>query len=299
MLLQGGNPAWGASDMKKIASAIAAIAVLTAAPAIAADMPIKVPGYAPPPPVWSWSGFYVGVNAGASIGHSPTTDTQVFTSAATGPVTLFNELVNHSPSGGLFGAQVGVNWQIGRFFVVGAEADWQWTGENDTARLFGCGAQTTGFFGAGGQGFNNCLNDEQKLQSFGTARFRGGVTTGDWLWYVTGGAAWGQVNDSQTLTIATVIPGGPLAAGTTSSGFSHEKAGWTVGAGVETRLWGGFTAKLEYLYLDLGTYTDTFVIPAAAAGNTVTTTSTSHFTDHILRVGLNYKFDWGLGLVQY
>ena len=61
----------------------------------------------------------------------------------------------------------------------------------------------------------------------------------------------------------------------------------------------GFTAKLEYLYLDLGTYTDTFVIPAAAAGNTVTTTSTSHFTDHILRVGLNYKFDWGLGLVQY
>jgi outer membrane immunogenic protein len=94
----------------------------------------------------------------------------------------------------------------------------------------------------------------------------------------------------------------PLNPGTTSASFSHNKAGWTIGAGVETRLWGGLTAKLEYLYVDLGTYSDSFVIPGNAAtvpGSTLSTTTLSRFTDHIVRAGLNYKFDWGAPLAKY
>jgi outer membrane immunogenic protein len=80
-----------------------------------------------------------------------------------------------------------------------------------------------------------------------------------------------------------------LGVSTTLASFSQNKGGWTIGGGVEAKLWGAWSAKLEYLYVDLGSTTNTFVIPAAAAGNTNTTTNSYSFHDHIIRVGLNYK----------
>jgi outer membrane immunogenic protein len=63
---------------------------------------------------------------------------------------------------------------------------------------------------------------------------------------------------------------------------SHNtKAGWTVGGGIEGRLAGNWTARLEYLYLDLGT---------------VATAFNSRVTDNIVRAGLNYKFDTLAGI---
>jgi opacity protein-like surface antigen len=44
----------------------------------------------------------------------------------------------------------------------------------------------------------------------------------------------------------------------TAASFSSNKTGWTIGGGVETKLWGGWSAKLEYLYVGLGTLTDSF-----------------------------------------
>jgi hypothetical protein len=71
-----------------------------------------------------------------------------------------------------------------------------------------------------------------------------------------------------------------------------------VGAGVETRLGGGWSAKAEYLYVDLGDVSETFPIPINPAfgpgfnnGGAASATTTSHVTDHIVRVGLNYKFN--------
>ena len=52
--------------MKKITLAIAAIAALLGTPALAADMDVKAS--APPPPAWSWTGFYIGVQGGAGWG---------------------------------------------------------------------------------------------------------------------------------------------------------------------------------------------------------------------------------------
>src|SRR5262249_35751872 len=70
---------------------------------------------------------------------------------------------------------------------------------------------------------------------------------------------------------------------------SHNtKAGWTAGGGLEGRLAGNWTAKIEYLYLDLGTVT---TIPAPAANSTTAVAFNSRVTDNVLRVGLNYKFD--------
>jgi outer membrane immunogenic protein len=67
--------------------------------------------------------------------------------------------------------------------------------------------------------------------------------------------------------------------------------GWTLGAGIEGVITGNWTAKLEYLYIDLGTVSGTFLTPLiATSGAFISTSYSSHITDNILRVGLNYHF---------
>ena len=76
------------------------------------------------------------------------------------------------------------------------------------------------------------------------------LRTGGALWYATGGAAWGRVEDIVTLA---GTPGYFLSGATTSAAtFSHDKAGWTIGAGVEAPLARDWSLKAEYLYVDLG-----------------------------------------------
>ncbi len=99
---------------------------LIAAPALAADMAVKAP---PPPAVayYDWTGFYLGANAGYSIGRDPNT-----VSAISGITVVDNEKFGLSPAGWLAGGQLGYNWQIHNL-VLGVEADWQWT--NQKTRL--------------------------------------------------------------------------------------------------------------------------------------------------------------------
>src|SRR6266849_7650989 len=298
--------------MRKLLLGTVAFAALIAGPATAADLGVR-PVYKTTVPVWSWTGFYLGLNTGGSIGQSSTTDSGVYVggpASGLGTNTLYGESFRHMPTGLIFGGQVGYNWQLASNIVIGFEADWQWSGQKDTANVFGCGAPATaGFFSAGGQQFSQCLSDESKLRNFGTARARGGVVVNDSLWYVTGGAAWATVNENLALSsnFNPAAGGGilasPFVAGTNLAAFSHTKSGWTIGGGVETRLWGGWSAKLEYLYVDLGSVTDAFVIAGnpgfnttagagattAGAGNTFTVTSSTHIRDHIVRVGMNYK----------
>jgi opacity protein-like surface antigen len=125
----------------------------------------------------------------------------------------------------------------------------------------------------------------QKLEWFATMRARLGVTvTPDAIAYVTGGLAIGEV-----MTAGTVFgfdgDGNPV---NTIVSSHSTKAGWTVGGGLEGRLVGNWTAKIEYLYLDLGTVT---TIPAPAPNATTAAAFNSRITDNLLRVGVNYKFD--------
>ena len=119
------------------------------------------------------------------------------------------------------------------------------------------------------------------------------VRHGARLFYGTGGVAYGQVKDSAALN------GSLAAAALTASAvtsFSDVKAGWTAGAGVEAALGGGWSAKLEYLYIDLGKTELTTAAAATAVGATVLAINGSRTfrdTDNIVRVGLNYK--WGGG----
>ena len=227
--------------------------------AYAADLPTKAPVYKAPvaAPAYNWSGFYIGVNAGVSIGRDPTTQSNATTGVVLGSF-------NMSPAGFVGGGQIGYNWQFAPNWVVGLEGDFQGTSQSDSSCIGNCS----------GGGFHYTAT--QKLNWFATARARLGYTNGDWLWYVTGGGAWGEIHND----FAAFVP----IDGSGSANFSQ--SGWVVGGGVETHLWGGWTAKAEYLYLDLGSLTDFVFDPITLD----TFTMKSDIRDHIVRVGLNYKF---------
>ncbi len=210
-----------------------------------------------PASVWSWTGFYVGVNAGGSIGRDPTTQSLSNPNATFGSFTM-------SPAGFIGGGQIGYNYQFAPHWVVGAEGDFQGASQSDSSCVGGCSNAAT--FTA---------NDTQKVNWFATARARFGYTGSPFLWYVTGGAAWGEVHNEFLVN--------RIAIG--SANFNQ--SGWTIGGGVETHLGGNWTAKLEYLYLDLGSFTDV----AYTSQPNLVWTSTSDVRDHIVRVGLNYKFN--------
>jgi outer membrane immunogenic protein len=81
-------------------------------------------------------------------------------------------------------------------------------------------------------------------------------------------------------------------ASTGSLNTSSNGSGWTVGGGVETKLWNSnWSAKLEYLYVDLGSVTTAFAVggPFVFGGVAYHTVTTANFRDNIVRVGLNYQ----------
>jgi outer membrane immunogenic protein len=67
---------------------------------------------------------------------------------------------------------------------------------------------------------------------------------------------------------------------------ASRRAGWTLGAGLEGRLWGNWTGKVEYLYVDLGSVSNTVINTPALVGAAYS----SRITDNIFRRGVNYHF---------
>jgi len=103
--------------MKRFLLAGVMLAALGGA-ASAADLAVKAP-YAPPVPLWSWTGFYVGINGGYSSGADDYTQSIVI---GPPPVTTIASFSNNTinPRGGLFGGQIGFNYQTGPV-VLGVE----------------------------------------------------------------------------------------------------------------------------------------------------------------------------------
>jgi outer membrane immunogenic protein len=273
--------------MKKLLFGSAMVAALAvAAPAMAADLPAAPPYQAlavVPLPIYDWTGFYVGLNGGYSWGRSKTDYT------VTG-FPLFSSSQNLN--GWVFGGQAGYNWQFNRNWIVGIEADLQATGQKGTVNPPGL---TTTVCAPGVLCTVTTTNEslEQKLPWFGTARLRLGFLPAEhWMLYVTGGLAYGEVQSDATInttTTPTFVNGVPAGLATTAiaaASVRNNRAGWTVGGGAEWVISGPWTGKLEYLYVDLGNVSNTFI----GVGPIPTVTTTSHVTDNIVRVGLNYRF---------
>jgi outer membrane immunogenic protein len=269
--------------MKKLLFGSAMLAALAmGGSAIAADLPAAPVYKAPviaPAPWYDWTGFYVGLNAGYSWGRA-VTDYSVAGVPLVSTTTSMNGWVG--------GGQAGYNWQFNRNWIFGIEADLQATGQKGTLLLPNSPpcplvviAVVPCTITSGGV--------EQKLPWFGTARARLGFEPADrWMLYVTGGFAFGEVDTTATVnTVTTAGAGGPVT-GTASAVASSNvtRAGWTVGGGAEWVISGPWTAKVEYLYVDLGTVTNTF----AGLGALAPLAASSRVTDNIVRFGVNYRF---------
>jgi outer membrane immunogenic protein len=146
-------------------------------------------------------------------------------------------------------------------------------------------------------------NLQAKILWFGTVRGRvGWLATDQILLYATGGLAYGQVSVSGDLNTSASAPslGLKWGPGTNAFSASNTNVGFAVGGGLEGKFTGwlppNWSWKLEYLYLDLGSLdTSTLFVAQYNAGNYSDTTGTmtthTRFTDHIVRVGLNFQFN--------
>jgi outer membrane immunogenic protein len=215
------------------------------------------------PPTANWAGFYIGANVGSLLGRDPSALT-----AAPG----FTEQFHLVPDGYAGGGQIGYNWQAGAW-VFGLEADLQGSFSRDKDACVAFCAPTAS------------ASLKQTLPWFGTARGRLGYSLGSTLFYGTGGFAYGQTK-TELSEFST--------AGFQSVSLTRSRGGWTAGAGIESPLklfsiFGLFgpnwTAKTEYLYVDLGRTTDNFVALATPQAFATRT------TEHIFRGGINYHFN--------
>ena len=269
--------------MKRLLIGIAAAASLFATGALAADLPAKAPVYTKAPayvePIYDWTGFYIGGNVGYSWGRSSDAST-IANGAGT---VLFTSTDRTDLNGIVGGGQIGYNWQM-QSWLFGLEADIQGTDEKGTHNYLCPTGTCTPTFGViavfPGPAVPLALN--QKIDWFGTVRGRIGVLAAPRvLLYATGGLAYGEVKSNET--IGLVAP--------QSLSQSNTNVGWTLGVGIEGVIAGNWTAKLEYLYVDLGTVSGSFLTNQNAfGGGLITTTYSSRVTDNVLRAGLNYKF---------
>jgi outer membrane immunogenic protein len=262
--------------MKRIVGAVMVTAALTA-PGLAADLGARTYSKAPAlAPVSNWSGFYVGGNLGYGWGDGNTDFSFLPTPAEFG----FNNASLRARSTGVIGGvQAGYNWQIGSL-VTGLEADIQGSGLKGSGRA--TATSLPGF-----DPFESSLSTEPKLSWFGTVRGRLGVTvTPDLLLYGTGGLAYGHVDAS-----ANWVALGPFQIQAPAS-VSKTKVGWTAGAGAEWMFARNWSAKLEYLYLDLGSESAIRNVTGNGDVDPVFKVGyTWHTRENIARVGVNYHFN--------
>ena len=234
---------------------------------------------------------YIGANIGYSVGKSKTD--AVFSDFTTGAPLLATGSSDNL-NGAIGGIQGGYNWQWGNW-VGGIEADVQISGQGATPSYLCPGAVCNPGITDFDAPVTATFDQGHKLDSFGTLRGRFGTTiTPDVMAYATGGLAVGSIRSTVRLAGVGFDADGNPGAVSNAVSVLTQKAGWTVGAGLEGRLFGNVTGKIEYLYMDFGTVSTSVTNPFNATP--VTLSSNSRITDNIVRVGLNYKLDPARGI---
>jgi outer membrane immunogenic protein len=259
----------GLEMIRKLSAAAAIALALSAGTALGADLPSTKapPVYAPPPPVFSWTGFYVGVNLGGGWrDHNRDDNNWALTPLLFGgfpgvdpfgfPVGFVGFGNNNNNSGGVVGGgQIGYNFQFSPWLVVGVETDFQGTS-----------------IGSGGGNWSWWGNAGVRLPWFGTVRGRLGVTplNPHFLIYGTGGFAYGEVQ-----------------IGGIWNNWNRTDTGWTAGGGIEWAFLPNWSAKIEYLYTDLSDNNNN-----NGGGWGWDWGNRRHFRFNTVRTGVNYRFNF-------
>jgi outer membrane immunogenic protein len=275
--------------MKKLLLSAVSLAVLTGS-AIAADLPTRKEPLPAPPPSFTWTGLYGGINVGYGFGaggndHGSLYGTNTTTTGLTALTTVTSGLSSSwnnsmSPSGVVGGGQIGYNYQYNPYIVVGVEADAQASDMNGSNGYYGSGTGLT------------YVTTAKNIDWFGTARGRLGLTMpgySNFLVYGTGGFAYGQVDNNVGVSYLMANGG---ASGTSS--FYQTKTGWTAGGGVEwsPQSFPTWSAKVEYLYTNLGsTNQNIYSTYSNPAGTFFGANHQSPTQFNTVRVGLNWHFN--------
>jgi outer membrane immunogenic protein len=235
---------------------LGAIAALVLAPTAvsAADLAVKAP---PPVVLYDWTGFYLGIAGGGSLGNSDHID------AATG----LSDAAGYNIRGGLVGGTLGYNWQVSSF-VLGFEGDVSWVGEYGSNADIGPAA--VDFVNSVG---NPLFQSFTKETWMATARARFGYAVNNLLFYGTGGYAGAGVTAG-------------VKDGTTNAllaSASSTRNGWTAGGGLEWGFAPNWSAKFEMLYMKFDSKSF-FTIQAEGPRSAVP------LDDTIARAGINYRF---------
>ena len=249
---------------------LVATAVAFAAPAFGADLITKAPP-APALAAPSWTGFYLGVEAGGAFAHIET----VRTGTVNSPSFPAGGGSSGDGAGAIAGGYIGYNWQFAPNWLVGIEGTFDWSG----IRIDTSEASTVN------PGVVSSARD--RFQWLATAGARlGYVTSANWLLYLKGGAAWTHLD-----TDSTTVNGAGAVLSTLSG--SDTLLGWTVGVGAEMRILGKWTVRGEYNYIDFGTQsldrTVTFGAGALPTGTVVTRDVSPQI--HVFKLGLSYYFN--------
>jgi outer membrane immunogenic protein len=222
--------------------------VLAPAAVSAADLPMKA---APVPvAIYDWTGFYIGVAGGGSLGTSNHVDP--FGDAYTR---------GYNVKGGLAGGTFGYNWQMSSF-VVGLEGDASWVSE------IGTNPDDGPFVG------NPAFASSTKENWLVTARARLGYAVNNLLFYGTGGYAGAGVTASvkDTGTNALIVSS------------SSTRSGWTAGGGLEWGFLPNWSAKFEWLYMKFDSPGfNTLNLGPGTRGSVP-------LDDNVVRAGINYRF---------
>jgi outer membrane immunogenic protein len=264
--------------MKKLLLSMAVLAGMGASTltstALAADLPRRVapPVYSPPPlPAFTWSGFYLGVNAG---GIFPDKGDLAFRGdpAVVGPLIVAGIIPPNAglkSDGFIGGGQIGYNWQVSPAWVLGIESDFQGTSLSKDFAFTNGGATTVA---------------SANLDWFGTTRGRiGWLLTPQFMLYGTGGVAYANASASFALTAPGVFAAGSV---------SDTQVGWTAGGGVEWAFWNNWSAKAEYLFYDLGHRSASTVVAGGGIPPGAFLAADRENSGSIARIGLNYRFGY-------
>jgi outer membrane immunogenic protein len=253
--------------MKKfLLGTVGLVALGMAAPASAADLPAKVYTKAPvvvPVPIYNWSGFYIGANAGGGFSN------RCLDVTAINGLNVFDAEGCRNASGGIAGGQIGYRWQTASSWVFGLEAQGDWANlRNSNASLFFPGDTWT-----------------SKTNGLGLFTGQVGYAWNNALWYVKGGAAvanqrWDLFNTATGIGLAQA---------------ERTRWGGTVGTGFEYGFAPNWSVGIEYDFLFRVSDSNTFLTPALPGITSITANTRSDV--NMITARINYRFDWGSPVV--
>jgi outer membrane immunogenic protein len=257
--------------MNRFALCVVAAALSTSA-ALAADLPLKARPMAVDPS-YNWTGFYIGVNGGGAWSE----DRDVFLNETFSGAPFFSGTFGTRHAEGAFGGvQAGSNWQSGRW-VFGIE------GDVDGANIRGSTLATVTPYLTAGNSIT--FGTSERLDFFATLRGRFGYAFDRFLIYVTGGAAVGQ-----TRSMISMVDTFGFTAGATDTTW---RGGYAVGGGGEYAFGPNWSAKVEYQYINLGKGSLSAREFVGGSPSTFFVFNSTVYDYHTVRIGLNYKLNWG------